>query len=168
MVRASCAPSIAAHSLLPPEVSRIRRVRQSHPATRGRTSGIAKPLPLTIKARATAAGSGRRMDPADPGTDAHRGQRPATAAASLATGVCAEAWRVGRAVDRVAAALPWHPRAYLERWRPPGCCEGARSIARRILGIIDATPTSAHAWVTAGGTVVQGPANRTTHRARLV
>jgi hypothetical protein len=95
--------------------------------------------------------------------------RPATARDSLPAGACAEAWRVGRAVDRVAAALPWHPlclpRAAAAAWmlrRRKIDCEAH-------LGIIDTKPPSAHAWVTVGGVVVQGgPTEHVTELALFV
>lgn len=64
--------------------------------------------------------------------------------------------RVGRAVERVAALLPWRPaclpqaiatRAMLRRRGVP--CEGH-------LGIVSTSPLEAHAWITVGGRVVQG------------
>jgi hypothetical protein len=64
--------------------------------------------------------------------------------------------RVGRAVERVSRVLPWRPvclpqaiatRAMLRR----------RGIAcDSHLGVIGSDPVTAHAWVTVGGTVVQG------------
>jgi hypothetical protein len=68
----------------------------------------------------------------------------------------ARARRVGRAVERVAAVLPWRPaclpqaiatRAMLRRRGVP--CEGH-------LGVRSAAPLEAHAWVTVNGRVVQG------------
>jgi len=64
--------------------------------------------------------------------------------------------RVGRAVERVAAVMPWRPsclpqaiatRAMLRRRRIP--CEGH-------LGVVSTSPLEAHAWVTVQGRVVQG------------
>ncbi len=64
--------------------------------------------------------------------------------------------RVGSAVERVSGILPWHPvclpqaiatRAMLRR-------RGVACISH--LGVIESSPVTAHAWVTVGGTVVQG------------
>jgi hypothetical protein len=76
---------------------------------------------------------------------------------SVEVGVAdARSRRVGRAVERVAAALPWRPaclpqaiatRAMLRRRGVP--CEGH-------LGVRSTAPLEAHAWVTVNGRVVQG------------
>ena len=64
--------------------------------------------------------------------------------------------RVGRAVELVAARLPWRPtclpqaiatRAMLRRRGIP--CETH-------LGVVETRPLAAHAWVTVNGVVVQG------------
>lgn len=64
--------------------------------------------------------------------------------------------RVGRAVERVAAVLPWRPRclpqavavrAMLRRRGIPCHCH---------LGVVQTKPLTAHAWVTVDGVVVQG------------
>jgi hypothetical protein len=83
--------------------------------------------------------------------------RPVPAASAPAGGTAGEeAVRVGRAVERIAAVLPWHPvclpqaiaaRAMLRRRR-------IESLAH--LGMRTDEPTEAHAWVTVGRTVVQG------------
>lgn len=72
------------------------------------------------------------------------------------TGASPEAWRIGGAVERVAAVLPWHP-VCLPR------AVAATSMLRRRgisceahLGVIETNPPRAHAWVTVGGVVVQG------------
>lgn len=66
--------------------------------------------------------------------------------------------RVGRAVECVAAVLPWRPvclpqalavRLMLRRRRIPCRCH---------LGVVQTSPFTAHAWVTVGGSVVQGGA----------
>ena len=71
-------------------------------------------------------------------------------------GGAAQAIRVGRMVERAAAALPWHPvclpQALATRW-----LLRRRGIAcMSHLGVVSTQPFSTHAWVTVGGTVVQG------------
>jgi hypothetical protein len=67
-----------------------------------------------------------------------------------------EVRRVGSAVERVARILPWHPvclpqaiatRAMLRR-------RGVACVSH--LGVYGSSPVTAHAWITVGGTVVQG------------
>lgn len=63
---------------------------------------------------------------------------------------------VGRAVERVASALPWHPSCL-----PQAIATRAMLTRRRIpseghLGIVSRAPLQAHAWVTVDGRVVQG------------
>ena len=67
-----------------------------------------------------------------------------------------DARRIGRAVERVSRVLPWRPvclpqaiatRAMLRRRGVP--CDSH-------LGVMKTDPVTAHAWVTVGGTVVQG------------
>jgi hypothetical protein len=80
----------------------------------------------------------------------------------------ADARLVGRAVERVAAHLPWHPRclpqAIATRWmlrrRGIGC--------EAHLGVTGTDPLEAHAWITVHGAVVQGgPVRHTTEVALL-
>jgi hypothetical protein len=79
---------------------------------------------------------------------------PAPAPASASA--YAEALPIGRAVERVAAVLPWHPvclpRAVAVAWmlrrRGIDC--------RAHLGVTATAAKEAHAWVTVGGVVVQG------------
>jgi Transglutaminase-like superfamily len=64
--------------------------------------------------------------------------------------------RVGFAVERVAALLPWHPvclpQAVATRWMLT-----RRGIPNEAhLGVVSTSPFSAHAWVTVDGAVVQG------------
>lgn len=81
---------------------------------------------------------------------------PDTRHARAAGASDARASRVGRAVERVARVLPWHPsclpqaiatRAMLHRRGIP--CEGH-------VGVVSMSPLEAHAWVTVDGHVVQG------------
>lgn len=75
---------------------------------------------------------------------------------------------VASAVTRVAAWLPWHPtclpQAIATRWmlRRRGIpCQAH-------LGVVSTDPFAAHAWVTVGGSVVQGgPVAGATEIARL-
>jgi hypothetical protein len=80
----------------------------------------------------------------------------------------ADARLVGRAVERVAAHLPWHPQclpqAVATRWmlrrRGIGC--------EAHLGVTGTDPLEAHAWITVHGAVVQGgPVRHATEVALL-
>jgi hypothetical protein len=81
---------------------------------------------------------------------------PSPSASGAVGAVDARARHVGRAVERVAAILPWRPRCLPQaiatrtmlRWRGVPC-EGH-------LGVRSLTPFEAHAWVTVQGRVVQG------------
>ena len=84
-----------------------------------------------------------RAAPAATGTPA----RPQTARAAR---------RVAHLVDRVADLLPWHP-VCLPRAVATRILLRRRGIACELhLGITGTAPLAAHAWVTAGGAVVQG------------
>ncbi|GIJ46761.1 hypothetical protein Val02_36470 [Virgisporangium aliadipatigenens] len=64
--------------------------------------------------------------------------------------------RVAGIVDRVADLLPWHP-VCLPRALATRALLRRRGIACELhLGITGTAPLAAHAWVTAGGAVVQG------------
>ena len=77
-----------------------------------------------------------------------------------------EAWRVGRAVSRVAGWLPWRPTCLPQ-------AVATRLMLRRRgidfeshLGVIQTAPFEAHAWVTVRGTpVVGGPTHHATRIA---
>ena len=64
--------------------------------------------------------------------------------------------RVGWTVERVAGVLPWHPvclpQAVAARWMLRR--RGIACVSH--LGITNARPLTAHAWVTVGDVVVQG------------
>ena len=82
------------------------------------------------------------------------GGSPHTHAATGPAGL--DARRVGFAVERVAALLPWHPvclpQAVATRWMLT-----RRGIPNEAhLGVVSTSPFSAHAWVTVDGSVVQG------------
>lgn len=82
--------------------------------------------------------------------------RPASVPSASPSGASSEAIRIGRAVERVAAVLPWHPvclpravaAASMLQRRGIACCAH--------LGVRDDKPPEAHAWVTVGGVVVEG------------
>ncbi len=81
----------------------------------------------------------------------------------------AEGRRVGRAVERVARALPWHPvclpQAIATRWLLRR--RGIPCVSH--LGVVDTRPFSAHAWVTVdGSTVVGGGVSTAGEVARFV
>ena len=67
-----------------------------------------------------------------------------------------EGRRVGRAVERVARALPWHPvclpQAIATRW----LLRRRRIACVSHLGVVDTHPFSTHAWVTVDGSTVVG------------
>ena len=71
-------------------------------------------------------------------------------------GAPAKARKIGHVVERVAARLPWKPvclpqalaTLLMLRWRGIAC--------QAHLGIVSTRPFDAHAWVSVGGTVVQG------------
>lgn len=91
------------------------------------------------------------------------------APASSSVGASAEAMLIGRAVDRVAAALPWHP-VCLPRAVAVASMLRRRGIdCRAHLGVTSTAPPQAHAWVTVGGTIVQGgPIDHVTELASFV
>jgi hypothetical protein len=98
------------------------------------------------------------------------GEARSVGAPSLgSTGTFDEARRLGRAVERVAAVLPWQP-VCLQRALAVGWMLRRRGIDYEThLGITDAQPPSAHAWVTVDGGVVQGaPIDDVTELARFV
>lgn len=76
--------------------------------------------------------------------------------------------RVGRTVERVSDRLPWHP-VCLPQALATRTMLRRRGIACEMhLGITSTTPLAAHAWVTAGGQVVQGgPVDHVTPLATL-
>jgi hypothetical protein len=67
-----------------------------------------------------------------------------------------EILRIGRAVERVAAVLPWHP-VCLPRAVAVASMLRRRGVdCRAHLGVTSTDPPEAHAWVTVGEVVVQG------------
>ncbi len=67
-----------------------------------------------------------------------------------------EILRIGRAVERVAAVLPWHP-VCLPRAVAVASMLRRRGVdCRAHLGVTSTSPPEAHAWVTVGDVVVQG------------
>ena len=95
--------------------------------------------------------------------------RPVSPPPPPLAGASIEAIRIGRAVERVAALLPWHPvclpRAVAAIWMLR-----RRGIeCRAHLGVTGNRPPQAHAWVTVGGVVVQGaPVDGVTELASFV
>jgi hypothetical protein len=64
--------------------------------------------------------------------------------------------RIGRAVERVATVLPWHP-VCLPRAMAVASMLRRRGVeCRAHLGLTSTAPPEAHAWVTVGDVVVQG------------
>jgi hypothetical protein len=82
--------------------------------------------------------------------------QPAVTAQPGVSGDWRPARRIARAVDRVADALPWRP-VCLPRAVATRTLLRRRGIPCELhLGIAGTAPLAAHAWVTAGGRVVQG------------
>lgn len=71
-------------------------------------------------------------------------------------GASADAMRVGRAVERMAAVLPWHPVCLPCAVAVTSMLRRRRISCRAHLGFVKTTPVTAHAWVTVGQIVVQG------------
>ncbi len=82
--------------------------------------------------------------------------RPSAASESIPTDVSPEIVRIGRAVERVATVLPWHP-VCLPRALAVASMLRRRGVeCRAHLGVTSTAPPEAHAWVTVGEVVVQG------------
>ena len=126
---------------------------------RARLSRLVRRLPLALEAAAfLTLGSAAVALVPDRRLSRFLGQarRPEANRARAAPGAASR--RVGRAVELVAARLPWHPtclpqaiatRAMLRRRGIP--CETH-------LGVHKTRPLGAHAWVTVNGVAVQGGA----------
>jgi hypothetical protein len=82
--------------------------------------------------------------------------RPAAPPLAPTAGASLEAIRVGRAVERVAAVLPWHPVCLPRAVAVTSMLRRRRIECRAHLGVRGDKPPEAHAWVTVGGVVVQG------------
>lgn len=81
---------------------------------------------------------------------------PPVAPGPVPTDVSTETLRIGRAVERVANVLPWHP-VCLPRALAVASMLRRRGVeCRAHLGVTSTAPPEAHAWVTVGGLVVQG------------
>ena len=63
---------------------------------------------------------------------------------------------LGRAVERVAGFLPWHPKCLPQAIATKAMLRRRGIACYSHLGVINSDPVTAHAWVTVGGTVVQG------------
>jgi hypothetical protein len=82
--------------------------------------------------------------------------RPSAALGPVPADVSPEIIRIGRAVERVASVLPWHP-VCLPRAVAVASMLRRRGVeCRAHLGVTSTAPTEAHAWVTVGEVVVQG------------
>jgi Transglutaminase-like superfamily len=64
--------------------------------------------------------------------------------------------RLGRAVERVARLLPWHPKCLPQAIATKAMLRRRGIACYSHLGVIYSDPVTAHAWITVGGTVVQG------------
>jgi hypothetical protein len=71
-------------------------------------------------------------------------------------GASPQARQVGRAVERVAARLAWRPACLPQAIAVRLMLRGRGIPSEGHLGIVETAPLSAHAWVTAGGAIVQG------------
>lgn len=81
---------------------------------------------------------------------------PAAAPPAPPTGASREAIRIGRAVERVAAVLPWHPVCLPRAVAATSMLRRRGIECRAHLGVKGDRPPEAHAWVTVGGVIVQG------------
>lgn len=82
--------------------------------------------------------------------------RPPSPASAPAAGASSEAIRIGRAVERMATVLPWHPVCLPRAVAATSMLRRRRIECRAHLGVRGEKPPEAHAWVTVGGVVVQG------------
>jgi Transglutaminase-like superfamily len=73
-----------------------------------------------------------------------------------AVGASSEAIQIGRAVERMATVLPWHPVCLPRAVAATSMLRRRRIECRAHLGVRGEKPPEAHAWVTVGGVVVQG------------
>jgi hypothetical protein len=67
-----------------------------------------------------------------------------------------EAARVGSAVSRAGARLPWHPTCLRQALATQRMLRRRRIAAQLHLGVTSPREPSAHAWVTVGGRPVVG------------
>jgi hypothetical protein len=82
--------------------------------------------------------------------------RPTRSTVSDSVAASEEILRIGRAVERMATVLPWHP-VCLPRAVAVASMLRRRGVACRAhLGVTSTSPPEAHAWVTVGDVVVQG------------
>lgn len=80
-----------------------------------------------------------------------------------------EAWRVGRAVERIAPTLLWHPLCLTQAVAVAWMLRRRGIECQAHLGVTEAKPRIAHAWVTVGGEIVQGaPIDHVTELAVFV
>jgi hypothetical protein len=82
--------------------------------------------------------------------------RPASPSSATSAVASSEAIQIGRAVERVAAVLPWHPVCLPRAVAAASMLRRRRIDCRAHLGVRGDKPPEAHAWVTVGGVVVQG------------
>jgi hypothetical protein len=82
--------------------------------------------------------------------------RPPSPASAPSAGASSEAIRIGRAVERMAAVLPWHPVCLPRAVAVASMLRRRRIECRAHLGVRGDKPPEAHAWVTVGGVIVQG------------
>jgi hypothetical protein len=82
--------------------------------------------------------------------------QPAGPPAASRADASREAIRIGRAVERVATVLPWHPVCLPRAVAVTSMLRRRRIDCRAHLGVRGERPPEAHAWVTVGGVVVQG------------
>jgi hypothetical protein len=64
--------------------------------------------------------------------------------------------RVGTAVERVSRALPWRPACLPQAIATRAMLRRRGVSCESHLGVTESNPVTAHAWITVGGTVVQG------------
>jgi hypothetical protein len=83
-----------------------------------------------------------------------RAARPDSSEAAAPPG--AEVRRLGRAVELVAGVLPWNPMCLPQAIATKGMLRRRGIACYSHIGVINSDPVTAHAWITVGGTVVQG------------
>jgi Transglutaminase-like superfamily len=115
-------------------------------------------LPLAVEAAVILTGASLRvrLRPQSETTALLGNPGPPSSPYVPSAGASIEALRIGRAVERVAAVLPWHPVCLPRAVAVTSMLRRRRIECRAHLGVTGAKPPEAHAWVTVGGVVVQG------------
>jgi hypothetical protein len=115
-------------------------------------------LPLAVEAAVmlTVASVRLRLRPQSETSGLLGNARSPSTPSAPSAGASSEAIRVGRAVERMAAVLPWHPVCLPRAVAATSMLRRRGIECRAHLGVRGDKPPEAHAWVTVGGMVVQG------------